>query len=714
MPLTPIKNAYLVEGTSSGVFAMPSSAKTWMNLDTGAAQSTAYFPGRDYNTAASLGDVQMTLTNPSIVGNAGTDTILVYSIPVSGSGGASLDWLAAPPVIKITFGGITWPVSVHMDGTPGGGQLIFNIPTAAWNAGLLVEVDMGTARLGYYWLRNSTAAPASSVSPVDHYAYPAAAALGQGSVLLSYDHITDPTTTTTLTSTTTASWDTSWKVNGVWTTGARTVRASTVINGPADLTITVGDPVAAVGGGYQIPYTAVPDDGSKTGVVNNATFTVRGPGNVSASFQTDVTVGSNHWTVGGLDYVDISFFLYQSPFLSDVQLYTVPPGILTFTTTTTTTTPAGFAAFRTRTNVLTLGTDGYRVGRQVELARPRIKAATLAPATGNRVLALYEAEPDDTASGGYQLLRVDNDVATVADTAALPTPGRYTISSGPTAVLSGNDTFFVQRITSLADGTHTADTPQASIDLITMVGTDLTRTAVADTLDRTGLLGIVPIDATTAYAAAAVSDSGGTTLRMYRLDTSGSVTTTDLTLPLLAQTPIYTGVNGEYPVEILTQGTISGTLARYGIRYSDGAFTATQLPLDQIDRTFTPPGVTASTTTRFDTAAYVPVNDQLFVVRYASTGLTENTWLRISQYDGTSGALVAEAWTGGLLTDGRSHYNLTTAPPATFYDPDNAQLGVAVTEWRTAYATNAIRLATFQVEGYVLNEALRSQATNFL
>lgn len=314
----------------------------------------------------------------------------------------------------------------------------------------------------------------------------------------------------------------------------------------------------------------------------------------------------------------------------------------------------------------------------------------------------------------------------------VPSPD-YTYKAAPTAALPGTSTFFVHRDRDLNPSPSTSTTPRADIDKVTITSGAVSHTTIASGLaGYLDLRGVVPIDATTAYSVAAQT---GTSLRFYRLDTGGSVTTDDITFetPMDGAAP-YPGTTSAYPAEIFSWGPdpdgpsgpahpwTSDVVRRWGISHDGTAFNLDQLPLDQIDPHTQPPGTTGTSfTTDLNFARYVPVGDQLFVVRYVFDNSipspANDTYLRITQYDGVSGAVVDDVWTAA-------------PPPATgmrrfsqpdftaFYDASLNQLAVAQVEFLQETATSnsldAIRLATFEITGFPISESIRSSASVFL
>lgn len=428
----------------------------------------------------------------------------------------------------------------------------------------------------------------------------------------------------------------------------------------------------------------------------------------------------------------------NTPMLYQLVAGALGDGTVGFTYNVFTSSPyaQGFQPWTTRAIATSLTDTGYAAGSPVTLSRRRIRNPVLAP-VGKQLLFLGEGGPSDSTST-YQILGVAN--GTVTEVSAAMTifgadfSTEYTYDAAPTAFLPGTTMAFVHRDADQAPSPDSYLSPTASIDLVNAASNTPAHAPIVTGL--TGWLdlrGVVPVDDSTAFSAAGPlnmngdSPGGGDTLRMYRLGLGDPIVTSDLSIPVMEYTRIYAGVTGSYPVETFARGDSATTATRYGISYDDDSgFSATQLPLEQIDINATPPdGDGTAMLTDLHPATYIPVGDQLFVVRWVITPTHSGTpYLRITQYDGSSGAIVDDVWTGAATPGVASPAAVqitsqNTSYPAAFYDASLNQLAVGTTELRFQTASPfqfamALRLATFQIVSYPISQQLRSTGSAFI
>lgn len=443
-------------------------------------------------------------------------------------------------------------------------------------------------------------------------------------------------------------------------------------------------------------------------------------------------------------------YVYETTFggSNTPELYQVVPaalggGTVALTVNVFTTSPyaQNYQPWTTKALTVSLTSTGFTAGTAVGLSGRRIRNLVLA-ATGNQVLFLREGDPTGTPDPAYQMLNVAGETITEGAVDEInvsfhtggggSTGGSdYTYNAAPTAFLPGTSTAFVHRAGDTNPNPDTYTSPSATIDLVAVTdGVVHHNTTASGLTGWMDLRGVVPIDATTAWAAAGPLNQTGdspalTALRMYRLSTTDEMVTTDLTFPQMEYTPIYAGTTAAYPLEIFGQD-VGGDVKRYGISYdADDGFSAAVMPLEPIDTAAQPVDVTdGHMTTLMHPASYVAVDDQLFVVRYgydntSSPSFTNNTYLRVTQYDGSSGAIVDDVWAADPApAAGTSQFWQNTVYPAVFYDASLNQLGVATTEF---VATSSpfqfkmvVRLTTFQITGYALTQSIRSSGAAFL
>jgi hypothetical protein len=230
---------------------------------------------------------------------------------------------------------------------------------------------------------------------------------------------------------------------------------------------------------------------------------------------------------------------------------------------------------------------------------------------------------------------------------------------------------------------------------------------------------IVPINSTEALTVLSLPNR---LVLVHAVYAGGTVTTTtqDIYNPpadgitmvpgLTNQAELFTGVAGADPL----------TLVRIGIDWRAGAFAVTSLPITQIPTGTKPDGYSPRSKTAalsIITGSVALAHDGNLVIarQYHDNGSDDN-WILFTQYDQTTGNIVASTWAKGDCNGGKTDY-LVVTHPALRLDYSTSRLIFADVEPYTPGGVSGSqigppRLGVYRFS-YVMDGNLRSQRERF-
>lgn len=380
---------------------------------------------------------------------------------------------------------------------------------------------------------------------------------------------------------------------------------------------------------------------------------------------------------------------------------------------------------RQQLRLLTLSQAGWVSGNPIDLPVTSFSArAATATAEGNILVHTEGTHPTLAGVGGPYVIQVNGDTLTPVVpawlTATTSTEGyMYSSPEAMTRVPSTNR-FWAWRCYPLRGIAH--------IDMYEVVGTDATvvhhaaireaNTYAVPYLPRR----IIPISATEAITVMAQPNG---LLRLIHLDaTSPEYTITpqfqDISgYPAAVDATLYPGLN-HHAEMLLRAGSDPHTLVRLGINWSGSSFSVTSLPITQLEAATRPPDyplrAPSNAALAYHAGARYEVADgALYVAREFHDNGTDDNWIHITQYELSTGQVLATAWDKGQR-DGAETDHLYLRTSAMTYDPGTSQLvwtgNEQIEPSDSLHDAIWSRMATFRLS-YVLDDSKRNTRAAF-